>query len=393
MSSRLGIAITNLTSKFGILSRKASIRLATETGEKVLERKMLLGRNLNKQELEQVFTEVIPKKCRPKIITTDEEVMECFKRTGFSEEHIKAQIQACENAYMAAANVINGTGRYRLWIPYERMNKQTGIIKEYFDNIFPATVAHEVEHSLEKNCRITDILRRKTQVFFMKFNNSFNKNALETINQRQIGVHEFEADLQMALVPTATMDKETNVMKLLCKPTIESISEVLQQKDGVGLLEKLRSIMRKKYASGVNRGSDTNQRLKLLRFWMDMERPAYEVTGKIERKILNLKDNEYALNEAVATGYEMAYNISRFTNSDYGIGITGKLNRADENNNYGEDNEVFISIFDKENQMFIDSDVKVYEKTRELNKNIVLNEIISSLSNVLGIDIESKRQK
>ena len=96
---------------------------------------------------------------------------------------------------------------------------------------------------------------------------------------------------------------------------------------------------------------------------------------------------------SMETAHEMAFNISRFTNSDYGIGITGKLNRADENNNYGEDNEVFISIFDKENQMFIDSDVKVYEKTRELNKNIVLNEIISSLSNILGIEIESKRQK
>ena len=102
--------------------------------------------------------------------------------------------------------------------------------------------------------------------------------------------------------------------------------------------------------------------------------------------------DEYSV-YSMETAHEMAFNISRFTNSDYGIGITGKLNRADENNNYGEDNEVFISIFDKENQMFIDSDVKVYEKTRELNKNIVLNEIISSLSNVLGIEIESKRQK
>ena len=43
--------------------------------------------------------------------------------------------------------------------------------------------------------------------------------------------------------------------------------------------------------------------------------------------------------------------------------------------------------------MFIDSDIKVYEKTRELNKKIVLDEIISSLSNILGIEIESKRQK
>ena len=118
----------------------------------------------------------------------------------------------------------------------------------------------------------------------------------------------------------------------------------------------------------------------------------YSNEYKIKMGVSEAVIDEYSV-YSMETAHEMAYNISRFTNSDYGIGITGKLNRADENNNYGEDNEVFISIFDKENQMFIDSDVKVYEKTRELNKNIVLNEIISSLSNVLGIEIESKRQK
>ena len=92
---------------------------------------------------------------------------------------------------------------------------------------------------------------------------------------------------------------------------------------------------------------------------------------------------------SMETAHEMAYNISMFTNSDYGIGITGKLNRADENNNYGEDNEVFISIFDKENQVFIDSDIKVTEGSRKLNKDVIINEIISSLSNVLGIKIKS----
>ena len=55
MSSMLGIAITNLTSKFGVLSRKVSVRLATETGEKALERSRQLGRKLNKEEVEQVF--------------------------------------------------------------------------------------------------------------------------------------------------------------------------------------------------------------------------------------------------------------------------------------------------------------------------------------------------
>ena len=45
---------------------------------------------------------------------------------------------------------------------------------------------------------------------------------------------------------------------------------------------------------------------------------------------------------------EMSYNISKYADSDIGIGITGKLNRADVNNMYGEDNVVFISVYDKE---------------------------------------------
>lgn len=89
---------------------------------------------------------------------------------------------------------------------------------------------------------------------------------------------------------------------------------------------------------------------------------------------------------SIETAHEMALNISKYTSSDYGIGITGKLNRADENNNYGKDNEVFISIYDKENNKYFDSDIKVTENNRELNKEIVLEEIISSLSNILKID-------
>ena len=88
---------------------------------------------------------------------------------------------------------------------------------------------------------------------------------------------------------------------------------------------------------------------------------------------------------SIKTAHEMAFNISKYTNSNFGIGITGKLNRADENNNYGEDNEVFISIYNKDNNKYYDSDIKVTEKNRKLNKKIVLEEIITSLSNVLGI--------
>ena len=55
---------------------------------------------------------------------------------------------------------------------------------------------------------------------------------------------------------------------------------------------------------------------------------------------------------------EMSKNISAFAGSDFGVGITGKLNRVDINNPFGEDNQVFISIYDKENNKFYNEKVE-----------------------------------
>ena len=67
------------------------------------------------------------------------------------------------------------------------------------------------------------------------------------------------------------------------------------------------------------------------------------------------------------TADEMSKNISLFTNSNYGIGVTGKLNRVDINNPYGEDNIVYISIYDKENKEL------VIEKVKELLLKLLKN--------------------
>ena len=82
---------------------------------------------------------------------------------------------------------------------------------------------------------------------------------------------------------------------------------------------------------------------------------------------------------------EMSYNISLFTDSDYGIGITGKLLRADQNNDFGEDNEVFISLFDKSKNSYSRSKVKVIYDRREDNKEMVLEEVVKMLKKKLNI--------
>ncbi len=78
----------------------------------------------------------------------------------------------------------------------------------------------------------------------------------------------------------------------------------------------------------------------------------------------------------------MAKNISDFAHSTYGVGITGKLNRADEFNNYGADNEVFVSIY--HNGKYIDTSLKVNRATRRENKELVIDEIIKMLGCVIN---------
>lgn len=85
---------------------------------------------------------------------------------------------------------------------------------------------------------------------------------------------------------------------------------------------------------------------------------------------------------SMETAHEMALNISKFANSDFGVGITGKLNRADEANNFGKDNEVFVSIYYKEK--YYDLDINVDKKTRKQNKDLVINEIIILLEKILN---------
>lgn len=83
------------------------------------------------------------------------------------------------------------------------------------------------------------------------------------------------------------------------------------------------------------------------------------------------------------TAMEMAHNIAIFANSNYGVGITGKLNRVDKNNPFGEDNKVFICIYDKDNRQDYLLEVLATEKSRNANKQLVINEIIKKLLEII----------
>lgn len=80
---------------------------------------------------------------------------------------------------------------------------------------------------------------------------------------------------------------------------------------------------------------------------------------------------------------EMSKNISIFTSSNYGVGITGKLNRVDPNNLYGEDNIVFISVYDRDNHQYLHDQIEVLKGSRKDNKELVINKVVEMINSIL----------
>ncbi len=86
---------------------------------------------------------------------------------------------------------------------------------------------------------------------------------------------------------------------------------------------------------------------------------------------------------SIETAKEMSIKISDFANSDYGVGITGKINDIDKLNPYGEDNKVFVSIYDRNNNKYYTAIIKTLNCSREKNKKIIVEKIINMLEKII----------
>ena len=80
---------------------------------------------------------------------------------------------------------------------------------------------------------------------------------------------------------------------------------------------------------------------------------------------------------------EMSKVISNYTDSDYGVGITGKLNRVDVNNPYGSDNIVYISIYSKKEDKYYNATVECTKEARLENKELVCDTVIYLLKTII----------
>ena len=86
---------------------------------------------------------------------------------------------------------------------------------------------------------------------------------------------------------------------------------------------------------------------------------------------------------SMETAMEMSKNISLFTNSDYGVGVTGKLNRVDKANLVGEDNVIYVSIYIKEKDDYCNFSLKAIKPNRIENKELIVKEIENKLLSII----------
>lgn len=100
----------------------------------------------------------------------------------------------------------------------------------------------------------------------------------------------------------------------------------------------------------------------------------YKIKMGVSKEVID-KYSVYSINVA----REMAKKISDFASSDIGVGITGKINRVDENNLFGDDNKIYYAIYDKNSDKYYEYELIAINDTRLNNKKYIMENISKSL--------------
>ena len=86
---------------------------------------------------------------------------------------------------------------------------------------------------------------------------------------------------------------------------------------------------------------------------------------------------------SVEVAMEISKAITDFTNSDYGVGITGQLKKADDANPTDNDNLVYVSVYDRNKNYYYTMSLEALDLPRSENKKYVVNRIIDLLKTIV----------
>lgn len=105
----------------------------------------------------------------------------------------------------------------------------------------------------------------------------------------------------------------------------------------------------------------------------------YKTIMRVDKEIIE-KYGVYSFE----TSRAMAKQITYFAESTYGIGITGKINKIDENNPMGEDNIVYVTIYNSKTHEYRDLRMKCPNRPRKICKELIVNKILKKLLEIIG---------
>ena len=129
-------------------------------------------------------------------------------------------------------------------------------------------------------------------------------------------------------------------------------------------------------ASSITDISDASMVLKFSAVTYSNE---FKIKMGVDKKLIE-KYTVYSIEVA----RDMANKISLFTNSNYGIGVTGKINKPDLNNYTESDDTIYVSIYDKDNDIYYDNVLKTIAKSRIKNKKYIVKETEKMLLSILS---------
>ena len=107
----------------------------------------------------------------------------------------------------------------------------------------------------------------------------------------------------------------------------------------------------------------------------------------------NYMKEKYGMDPSIIEKYtvysmEVAKEMARLATvngeSDYGVGITGTLNRQDPNNPTDKMNMVYFAIYDKKEDRYLEQTLSVSSLDRVENKGLVMRLIVMKLKECLN---------
>ena len=147
------------------------------------------------------------------------------------------------------------------------------------------------------------------------------------------------------------------------------------------LIEKERTISTMESCTGgaiVNDITSIPDASKVIRFSAVTYSNEYKIKMGVCEELIN-KYTVYSMEVA----RNMAKAISLFTDSNYGVGVTGKLKKFDDNNPFGEDDVVYLSIYDREHNLYFNEKIKLNTNTRGEMKKEIIHHFVDKMLNIL----------